>query len=218
MDTFLYFFLGFGYVCLFIWGLTLSRNHKLFNLTNVLLLVIIGLIYDNLIIAFGRFIGEGNVLESLSYARFWLHALFTPTLILFAWNICFRADLQWAKKAFWKVFAYLMTIGLILYELLTSVKGLKLGPNWKNGVLTYDSVGQSASPLMVILIAIVLAIVGILFIVKFRFYWLFIGTVIMILGSVLVIWIKNFPIMNVLEFIFIVSLLLTKQFLVRSEK
>ncbi|AXI07720.1 hypothetical protein CUC15_01410 [Oceanobacillus zhaokaii] len=54
MDTFLFFLLGFGYLCLFIWGIFLARKHGWLNLTNVLLLVILGLIYDNLMIALGR--------------------------------------------------------------------------------------------------------------------------------------------------------------------
>lgn len=218
MDTFLFFLLGFGYVCLLIWGIFLARDLGLFNLANVLLLVIFGLVYDNLIIALGRFIGEGNVLESLSYVRFWLHALFTPTLILFAWSIYFRTGLPWAKKMYWKVLAYLMTIGLIFYELFASVKGLKLEPIWKNGVLTYESAGQPGSPYMVIIITLVLGIIGLLLMKKFRFFWLLIGTLIMISGSILTIWIKDFPIMNVLEFLLIVSLLLTKQFVVRKKK
>src|SRR5699024_2414980 len=168
--------------------------------------------------AFGRFIGEGNVLESLSYVRFWLHALFTPTLILFAWSIYSRTGLPWAKKRFWKVLAHLITIGLILYELFASVKGLKLEPSWKNGVLTYESAGQSVGPFMVISITIILGIVGLLLVIKFRFFWLFIATLVMISGGILAIWIKNFPIMNVLEFLFIVSLLWTKQFLIRIKK
>lgn len=218
MNTFLYFFLGFGYLCLLIWGIVLAKKHGLFNLTNVLLLVILGLVYDNLMIAFGRFIGEGNVLESLNVVRFWLHALFTPTLILYAWSICFRIGLPWAQKTFWKVLAWLLTIGLILYELLTSIKGLELKPNWENGVLTYENAAQSDTPVMVILITLVLGIVSIIFIKKFRYFWLFIGTLVMILGGILAIWIKSFPIMNVLEFLLIVSLLMTKQFQIRIKK
>src|SRR5699024_3755052 len=209
MDTFLYFFLGFGYIGLLILGVFLTRKHRLLNLTNVLFLVIIGLIYDNLIIALGKFIGEGNLLKSLSYIRFWLHALFTPTLILLAWDICFRSGLLWAKKLFWKVLAYLITIALILYELFTSLKGLKLEPVWKNDVLTYESAGQPDIPIMVILITLVLGIVGLLLLVKFRFSYLLIGTLLITLGGIFSGWIKNFPIMNVLEFLLIVSLLLT---------
>ena len=215
MNTFLFFFLCFGYICLLIWGIILSRNHSLFNITNVLLLVIIGLLYDNLIIASGKFIGEGNTLESLSFIRYWLHALFTTTLILFAWNVFFNTSFPWAKNTLWKVIASLMTIGLIIYELLASVKGLILEPVWKSGVLTYESMGESTSPFMVILITIVLGIVGILLIMKFRFFWLFIGTIVMTAGSILAIWIKISPIMNVSEFLLLVSTLLTKQFIIK---
>ena len=212
MDTFLFFPLGFGYLCLLIWGLFLARRHGLLNLTNVLLLVILGLIYDNFVIAFGKYIGEGDLLEELSYVRFWLHALLTPTLVLFAWSICFRIGLPWANKTFYKVFVYLITIGLILYELLTSIRGLELEPNWRIDVLTYENAFQSGNPVMVILITLVLGIVGFILMRKFHFSWLFIGTLIVILGSILAIWIKSFPIMNVLEFLFIISLLMTKQF------
>ncbi|WP_051359428.1 hypothetical protein [Paucisalibacillus globulus] len=213
METALFFLLALGYICLFIWGLILSKNRGLFKLTNVLLLVILGLIYDNAIIAFGKFIGKGTVLEWLSYGRFWLHALFTPTLILFAWSVCFRTDLPWAKHAFSKVLAYLLTIGLILFELFVSIRGLKLEAVWKNGLLTYESVG-STNPFMVIVITLLLGIVGSILMVKFRFFWLLSGTVVMVLGSVLANWI-SFPIMNVLEFLFIVSLLLTKKFILQ---
>jgi hypothetical protein len=188
------------------------------NHTHFLLFVIFGLTYDNLIIAFGRFIGEGKVLECFSYVRFWLHALFTPTLIIFAWNIYFRTSLLWAKRKFLKALAYTITISLILYELFTSVKGLQLEPNWRNRVLTYESTGQSMIPITVIMITLIFGIIGLLFMMKFRYSWLFIGNLIMISGGILTTWIQNFPTMNVLEFLFITSLLLTKQYLVRTLK
>ncbi|MCH1624525.1 hypothetical protein [Fredinandcohnia quinoae] len=218
MVVVLYFLLGFGYLGLLTWGILLARKDRFFNLTNVLLLVIIGLVYDNFIIALGRFIGEGNKLENLSYARFWLHALFTPTLILFAWSFCNGIGLLWAKKVFWRILSCLLTIGVILYELLTSVKGLELEPKWKNGVLTYERAVGSDSLIMVTVVTLVIAIVGFILIKNFHFPWLFIGTMIMILGGLLTIWLKSFPIMNVLEFLFMISLLMTKQFQVKYIK
>lgn len=212
METVLFFLLGFGYIGLFIWGIRLSKNHGLFKLSSVVMLVIIGLIYDNFIIAFGSSFGEGKLLENLSYVRYWIHGLFTPTLILFAWNICMRAGLPWAKKTVWKIFAYLLTISLILLELLTSVRGLKLEATWKNGVLTYESVGQSGNPIMVITITIVLGIVGWILLRKSHFPWLLIGTIVMMVGGGLIIWLNWFVWMNVLEFLLIVSLLRTKQY------
>jgi hypothetical protein len=218
MDTFIFFMLVFGYVCLLIWGLLLAKDHGFLNLGNLLLLVILGLVYDNLIIASGRFIGEGSVLENLSYVRFWLHALFTPTLILFAWYIFFKTGLPLAKNINWKVLAYTLTLGLIIYELFASVRGLKLEPVWKNSVLTYDSSESSAIPFMVILITLVLGAVGLLLIIKFQFFWLFIGVLVIIIGSILTGWLKYYPMMNILEFLLIYSLLLTKQKCATSRK
>lgn len=217
MNTFIYFLLVFGYLCFLIWGLILSKRSML-DFTSVLLLVIVGLVYDNLIIALGKFIGEGKLLEGLSTLRYWLHALFTPTLILFAWSIGENLGLPWAKKKFWKVIFSLLTAGLILYELFTSVIGLKLKANEDNGIFTYESI-ESVSPVMVILVTLVLFIMGIILVKRFHFPWLLIGTVVMISGSITAAWIKNFPIMNSLEFLLILSLLLTKRYQVReSEK
>lgn len=216
MGTMIFFLLGCGYIFLFIWGLFLARNHRFFHLTNLLLLVILGLVYDNLIIAAGKFIGEGSVLKNLNYARFLIHALFTPTLILFAWSIYQGLNLPGSKTNLWKILAYFITTGLIIYELLASVKGLNLRPNWTNGVLTYESVGQAVSPFMVIVVTVILGIIGLLLSIKYRFYWLLIGTLIMLSGGILVIWFKDFPVMNILEFLFIASLLLTKQFLIKK--
>ncbi|KGR76267.1 hypothetical protein [Ureibacillus sinduriensis] len=216
MHTFIYFLLAFGYIGLLVWALILSKK-SLWNVTNVLLLVIIGLVYDNLIIAAGRFIGEGELLEGLSYARFWLHALFTPTLVLFAWCICFNLGMPWAKKTFWKIAFPLITLVLILYELFTSIIGLKLRSKEEFNVLSYESV-EPSSPVMVILVTAALIIAGILLLKNFRFPWLLIGTAIMLVGSIVGIWIKNFPIMNTMEFLLILSLLLTKRFQVKMSE
>jgi hypothetical protein len=212
VNSLLFFFLGFAYLLLLIWGMILSKKYGLLNLYNLLFLVIIGLIYDNFIIALGREIGEGNTLENLSYLRFWLHALFTPTLILSALYICQEFGFIWAKKTFWRTVFSLLTIGLIFYELLTSVKGLELESVWRNGVLTYEPSGDSNSPIMVGAVTLVLIFIGLIFLKKFHFPWLFISTILIILGGISQIWLKNFPIMNILEFLLVASLLLTKQF------
>ncbi|HWK23607.1 MAG TPA: hypothetical protein VNS08_11315 [Ureibacillus sp.] len=213
MNTVIYFLLTIGYVVLLIWGLVLSRKN-VFSLTNVLLLVILALIYDNFIIAIGRYIGAGNLLEQLSYPHYWLHALFTPTLILFAWSICSKLNLAWAKKSIWKILFSLLTLALILYELFTSVMGLRLKTKEERDVLTYESV-EAASPVMVILVIIVLLLVGIILMRKLHFKWLFVGTIVSIIGNLLAIWIKTFPLMNIIEFLLIFSLVITKHFQVK---
>jgi len=210
MNTFVYFLLGIAYVLLFIWGVWLAKQRGI-QVSDVLLLVTIGLIYDNTIIALGRFIGEGVFLENLSYARYWLHALFTPTLILYTWSICFEMGFSFAKKTFWKTAAYLLTFGLIIYELFLYIDQLKLQPTWENELLIYDHEGQLGFPLMIVCVTLALFIVGIIFLKMVKFPWLLVGVIVMCVGSSLSIWLKEFPIMNVMEFILMLSLLSVKK-------
>src|SRR5699024_12661818 len=105
-----------------------------------------------------------------------------------------------------------------LYALSNALKRLKLDTVWKNYVLTYESAGHPDFPIIVILITLVLGIFGLLLLVKFRFSYLLIGTLIITLGGIFSGWIKNFPIMNVLEFLLIVSLLLTLKWTLLSTR
>mgnify|MGYP000902002302 CR=1 FL=1 len=215
METFLSFFLEFAYLCLFIWELLQVKKYGIRNDANFLVLVIFGLVYDNLIIAFGRFIGEGNTLEALSKIRYLFHALFTPMLIIFAWSVFRKTGLLSIQQTFWKLLAYILTIGFIVYELLTSIIGMKLEPKWEDGVLTYENVAQPGFPFMVVVVTLILGVVGVLLMKKSRFPWLLIGTIVILLGGIIANWIKNFLIMNVSELLFIVSLVMAKHFQLR---
>lgn len=214
--TVLFFLLAFGYLCLFfVWFVLVSKT-KWRNVTNIPLIVLLGLVYDNLIIASGSIMGEGLLLKSLSIGRYWLHAFLTPTLLLFAWGICFKTGFRWAQKTIWKVLASLLTIGLILFELIFVVMKIKLEPKWENSLLTYENIAQTSSPYMVVVVTTVLLVVGFLLIRKLHFPWLFIGTFTMIIGGVVGIWIKNPLLMNVFELLFLISIFITKLYQVRT--
>lgn len=213
METVIYFILVVGHLCLFVWGFMLLKLHGFFRVSNFVLLVLLGLIYDNFIIAIGRFIGEGELLENLSLARYWLHALFTPTLLLIAWSIYHRSQLPLSNKKIWKNTATLATLGLILYDFVRSVLGLELEANWRNDILTYENTNQSGSPLMVISVTLTLAAVGFLLMTKRKSPWLFIGTMLVCFGSICARWIKTFPIMNTAELLLMISIMVTLQYL-----
>lgn len=213
MDTFLYFFYLAGYVALFIWGITLANQYGWLSASNVLLLVIFGLIVDNTLLALGRYIGTGHFLESVSYARFWGHALFTPTLVLFAWDSLKKADIAWAQRKLAKYISYILVIGLICFELFTETLGLKLKADWKYGVLSYtNSEPTSGPPIMVLIISLVLIISGFLIWRKQKWIGYLLGTVIMTVGSAVPLPIKSDAYMNGFELILLISLLATKHF------
>lgn len=222
MSNWLYSIIVISYIGLLIWGVFLFRQENKFKKGNrydetvLLLVVIFGLFYDNLIILLGSKIGEGNILESLSFMRYMLHALITPTLILFIWKVCNLLHIQVATKYWSKVLAYVITIGLILYEFFNSVIPLQLETTYKYSLLQYEPV-TSQRPLMVVVIIIVFAIVGIALIVKFRFYSLLVGTLLISFGSMVSIWFSDM-VMNIFELTFIFTLLLTKRYQIKFSR
>ncbi|NMA91098.1 MAG: hypothetical protein GX972_07185 [Amphibacillus sp.] len=215
MYTTIYLLLMMSYFGLFIWGILLFRRQKHIDLTVVLLLVIFGLIYDNFILSMGRVIGEGQFLLNLTYLRFWFHALFTPLLIIFVWKISEKVELKWAKNETSKMFIVLLTIGLIIYEWYQAIRELKLEPKWEQDVLMYESTGEQGLPIMVLITTFIVGWVGVLLWKHQKYRWLFIGTAAMVVGSILGVWFKTSPIMNIFELIFILSLLLMKKYQIK---
>lgn len=212
MNTTIYSLLTISYIGLFIWGIRLFLKQKQADFSIVLLLVIFGLIVDNFILSIGRLIGEGQLLENLTLLRYWLHTLFTPTLVIFVWKISEKLRLKWANSEISKLTTFLIVIGLIIYEWYQSIRNIELVASWERDTLLYESVAEQRIPLMVLVTTLIVGWVSILLWKHQKFYWLFIGTASMIVGSVLTIWLKNVPIMNLFELLFIISLLLTKNF------
>src|SRR5690625_5114735 len=168
------------YVILFVWFVNTVRKDRTFkdgghaDETFLLLLVIFGLFYDNFIIACGNWIGKGTLLKVLSYIRYSFHALFTPTLILFVWKICYTLQFRFFRKSWSKLLAYLLTFSLILYELFIVILKIKLEPINKYGLLTYEHAGNGNN-IIVIIISVILGVVSILLIIRYKQFALFIG-------------------------------------------
>lgn len=213
LDTLLFFGYFAIYLVLLILGIRLAKQHGWNTLSNVLLLILFGLVYDNAILALGKFIGEGNLLERLSYPRFYMHAFFTPLLVLFSLSALKRAAIQWAFTQRVQAVFYLITLSLILYELLAEINGLSLSANWNYGVLSYSNAdASSGAPLMVLMVSIVLLISSLFIWRKQKWGWFFAATVIMFVGNAFPISLPSAAIANAFELILIVGLFLTKRF------
>ena len=181
MDSFIFGVFALAYVLLFAWGL---RVHKSWSLTSTTFLVIAALIYDNTIYALGTFIGEGTVLKSLNVLRFWFHALFTPTLILFSIASMKEAHIKWAKPSWVLVLGILYTIVAIFIEYQTELKGLVLEVSKEYGAVSYSSIGgASGPPIMILMVTMALLLASIMLWWKTKWPWMFVGTLIMTIGS-----------------------------------
>lgn len=208
VDTVLYFFFTAAYILLVIWGF---KQQRTWNFTAFLTLVLFGLIYDNGIIAIGKFIGEGTLLENLSLLRFWSHAFLTPLLVLFCWGAMNQAGIQWAKK---KIIFYgflLYTAVLIVIELALETWGLEIIPEQQYGVLRYVSAETSSGPpIMVLLVTVVLVLTGIVLWKENGWKWMLIGAATMGIGSAVPIEVESSAATNAFELFLLFTLVWTK--------
>lgn len=212
MDTVIYLLLTIAYLFLFVLGILLAKGHRWTDIGNVLLMVILALLYDNGVLALGKTIGEGDLLRALNLARYYLHALITPLLVLFAWHTLVKANLKWAKKGMVPWLAVLLTLCLIFIEFATVVKGISLEPIMKYGVLSYKNVGAGdGPPIMIIGVSLALVITSIMIWMKQKWSWYFVGTVIMGIAP-MIHFLKTDAIHNIAEFVLMLSLLATKAY------
>lgn len=210
-DTVLFAGFALAYAALLVWGLILVSRLGRVVASDVVLLVIAALVYDNGIIAAGRFIGEGPLLEGLNLARFWVHALLTPLLVLFAWHATARAGVRWAQTRVAAVVSILVVLALYVLELVTVLAGLRIEPGWEYGVLSYgDAAGGGGPPTMVLVVAVALLLAGFLVWRRTGWPWLLAGAVLMTVGSVVPVPVDSGAITNAFELVLLVSVLSTK--------
>jgi hypothetical protein len=157
------------------------QNRSIYTL--MAMLVIAGLFYDNFIIGIGRFIGEGSFLQTLNAGRFYMHALFTPLLIMFAIATAQRLGINWAQKRW--VFAVfgVLTLLMIAVGVNADIINLSLVPEAEAGTLRYINANTEGPPIPAIVTVIVMIVVG-------GFIWrlhkwsvLFFGSLLMFIAS-----------------------------------
>lgn len=216
MDTAIYFSLSFVYFLLLIVGIyaAIKADWSLFSI--FLLIVIAALFYDNSILAVGRHIGEGKLLETLNAPRYWMHALFTPLLIPFCLQTIRSAGVPWAKKSFTAIVVIVVTALIIIMEVIP-LFDLTLQPRWLHGVLSYKRVSTSGGPLMMLTVTLAIFYTSILLWRKQRGKWLFVGLVMMGAVGLLSIPFESKAIGNVSELMLILSLFATQLFQSRNE-
>ncbi|NJN43339.1 MAG: hypothetical protein HC806_00410 [Anaerolineae bacterium] len=149
----------------------------------ILQVVILGLIYDSLIISIGRWLGEGELLLRLNEGRFLVHAVFTPLLMVTTLYFANRGEVQIAKNRFSVVVVWLAGFSLIGFGLVTEfVLQSDFIPSEFMGTLRYVH-ANSILPFPSILTIIVIVILGALIWRKMKWPWVFLGGLVMFIGS-----------------------------------
>ncbi|WP_342537633.1 hypothetical protein MKY15_11870 [Sporosarcina sp. FSL K6-1540] len=218
MDTFLYFLYAALYATLLIWGLYGIRKQDLARWTSVIYIVILPLIYDNLLLPTGKWIGEGELLESLNFSRFCLHALLTPLLVMYSIGTLRESGIEWAKKKWLVILGILYTVGLIVLEFSIEVMGLELEVVKEYGAISYSNVEEATGPpIMVLLVTLILIVASAILWKKTKWPVFFIGAVVMTIGSAIPINIDSGAVTNAFELILIFTLIWTKRRLITKQ-
>ncbi|QHJ69405.1 phospholipid phosphatase [Planococcus halotolerans] len=208
MDLILFFILTAAYIGLIVWAV---MRQKRWTLMAAVYLVLFGLIYDNGIIALGKFIGEGALLENLNAMRYWIHALLTPALVLFSLGALRAAGVGWARKSWALYSAVVLFILGVVIEIWQVTWGTELAPVREYGVLKYASTEEAGGPpIMILLVSAVLLIAGLIVWKKAGWPWMFVGSVIMGIGSSVTIPVESAAVTNIFELILLASLVWTK--------
>ncbi|MBT2600087.1 MULTISPECIES: hypothetical protein [Oceanobacillus] len=216
MDSYLYFIYTLIYIGILIFSLNQKKIDSYFSRRSFIYLVIVGLIVDNAIVAIGRFIGEGALLENLNYLRYWSHAFLTPTLVLYCIGALEGSKyISIRKTALYG--ATLITVLLIAVEVQTELINLMLQPQWEFGVLRYVPIETSSGPpIMILIVTLILLLTGMLLWIFDKWVWLLVGASLMTIGSIVSFPIDSGAITNGFEVILIIFLMLTKQHLERD--
>jgi hypothetical protein len=218
MDTYLYFLYAALYAVLLIWGISGIRKTDVWKWTSVIYIVILPLIYDNLILATGKWIGEGELLESLNFARFCLHALITPLLVMYSVGTLRESGIEWAQKKWLVLVGLFYTVGLIVLEFATEVFGLELEVVKEYGVVSYSNVEEATGPpIMVLLVTLVLIVASAILWKKTKWPVFFIGAVVMTIGSAIPLNIESGAVTNAFELFLIFTLIWTKRKLIAKQ-
>ena len=218
MDTIL--FLGFAaaYLALLVWGVRLAMRNGWWTPANLPLLVVAALVYDNLVLGLGSTIGHRPALEGLNHGRFWIHAAITPTLVAWALHTLRRAGFGWAQSRAYQVLSIGAALALTVVEYFLEVRGLHLVPQEEYGVLSYGSAEPATGPpLMVLVVAAFLVVAGALVWRKQKWPWLFVGAVVMTIGSGVQLPLPSGAITNAFELTLLVSIMATKAFQDRND-
>ena len=153
--------LSLGYILLAIIAVSSAATILLIPVKSfILLLVILNLLAENIILAFGQSLENRNLLIRLSKVRYLLHALSTPMLLPLSLYIL---DIKGSDDFFAvEVIIWIVSIGWILLSLSISFRKLNLRLQHDGEIYRYININKSGQPYFKIaLILLILIYLGV---------------------------------------------------------
>jgi hypothetical protein len=184
MQSIIFLIVGLIQLSIAIYGTKQTRSH--FNWYAVLVLIVVyGLAYDNIVLASGAVLGEGAALKALNAPRFWTHALFTPTMIIAAFGALRMTGSNFGKsRAVHIVICVVATALIILGSYIDLIK-LDLVYEAENGIYKYVNqfVLMPGPPIPAVMTILFVLIFGVMMWRNIKWPWLFVGSLLMFIAA-----------------------------------
>lgn len=179
---------------LFVWLWRVWKSTGLL-VAGLLLIPQFGLVYDNLIVGAGRFIGFSPLLEAISWPRFWIHWLFGTWLIVASGVALRLAGFEFMRGPRPMLVFCSLTLALMLFD-LPHFWNDQLYPVCEFDLIRYSTavsadtlcfegqeVVRSTPPIPSILTCFVVIGSGAALMIKRKFPWMFLGGVLMLASA-----------------------------------
>ncbi|WP_106399936.1 hypothetical protein [Actinocorallia populi] len=176
---------GMGVCMLALAGVALARGRAAGAAALVVVLICLGLAYDNFAIAAGRPLGFGGTLEAVSAPRFWIHALLTPLLIVAGGLMAARLGVRWAASRPVAIAGGVLVVVLIAIGVFEDVLELELAPETHEDLLRYTNEGTAGPPIPAIVTILVLLALGVAIWRTAGSPWLCLGSIAMFAAAAL---------------------------------
>ncbi|ROO90436.1 hypothetical protein EDD29_8161 [Actinocorallia herbida] len=168
-------------VCLCLLGLAVEAARTRTPVGIALAVLTVGLAYDNGAIAVGSVLGFGDALEAVNVPRYWIHALFTPLLVVIGALLARRLGVSVGTPVL--AGAGVLAAVLVVLGLVTEAFGLHLKPETYADALRYVHAEPGGPPMAAIATIIVLGVIGAVVWRKAGVPWLFAGAVTMFVAA-----------------------------------
>ena len=188
---------------LVIWLIAIWRSSPLPQVRCACAIVVVvaaGLVYDNAIVGIGSQIGIGETLYNLSLPRYVLHALVTPLMLFAIVQLAAAAQIKLAMQRWFRWLAGIVSVALIPVGIEEGLIDLQLFPACFEGTVRYATssyanqlcspeqltvASTGGPPIPAITVTLVVTLMGILLLWKWRSPWALLGAIIMLVGAAL---------------------------------
>jgi hypothetical protein len=177
---------------------------------NLLLLLMAGLLYDNVISATGFLLGEGTLLQRLNIVRYVIHAFATPLLCYIVFALARAMGVKIFQSRVFEAAVWVLVAGFMALGYQYELASMDFVPKIRWGVLNYVHAVSSA-PLAAIIINIFVIITAVFIWWATRWPVLFITSILMFVFAAIPI--RNAPpiLGNAGEIIFMYGFMLAEK-------